>query len=151
MTYVITSLCLRDGSCVEVCPVECIVPGKPKDTWPWFYIDPDTCIDCNACVPVCPYEAIFPEFEVPSDLTAKGGEVLSMPVGTAGFDQEHVSENDTGVEVHLAATRTLEAGEVVDLTPDIQPNYDFFTEGAGYWDGWHEGTQVDDPERVAKD
>lgn len=27
MTYIITSLCLRDASCVDVCPVECIVPG----------------------------------------------------------------------------------------------------------------------------
>jgi len=148
MTYIITSLCLRDGSCVEVCPVECIVPGKPKDKWPWFYIDPDTCIDCNACVPACPYEAIFSEFEVPSDYTAKGGEVQSMPAGTPGFDQPHVAENDSGVEVHLPATKTLEAGEVVDLTTDIQPNYDFFTEGAGYWDGWLEGTQVDDPDSV---
>ena len=29
MTHIITSLCLRDGGCVTVCPVECIVPGKP--------------------------------------------------------------------------------------------------------------------------
>ncbi|MBI3177439.1 MAG: 4Fe-4S binding protein, partial [Chloroflexi bacterium] len=27
MTHIITSLCLRDGGCVEVCPVECIIPG----------------------------------------------------------------------------------------------------------------------------
>ncbi len=66
MTYVITELCTREGDCVEVCPVDCIVPG-PKDdpAWPLFYIDPDVCIDCGACVPVCPPEAIFPEFEVP--------------------------------------------------------------------------------------
>ena len=24
MTHIITSLCLRDGACVEVCPVDCI-------------------------------------------------------------------------------------------------------------------------------
>ena len=30
MTHIITSLCLRDGACMEVCPVECIVPGKPE-------------------------------------------------------------------------------------------------------------------------
>jgi hypothetical protein len=28
--------------------------------------------------------------------------------------------------------RQLEAGEVIDLTPDIQPNYDFFKTGPGY-------------------
>ena len=30
MTHIITSLCMRDSSCVEVCPVECIIPGKPS-------------------------------------------------------------------------------------------------------------------------
>jgi len=64
MTHIITSLCLRDSGCVDVCPVECIVPGKPQEKWPWYYIDPDTCIDCGACIPECPFEAIFPEDEV---------------------------------------------------------------------------------------
>jgi ferredoxin--NADP+ reductase len=68
MAYVITRLCVRAGDCVEVCPVECIVPGPKEDPeWPLFYIDPDTCIDCGACVPACPYEAIFPEDEVPAE------------------------------------------------------------------------------------
>ena len=68
MTYTITELCTRDGDCVEVCPVDCIVPGPKGDAnWPLFYIDPDVCIDCGACVPVCPPEAIFPEFEVPAE------------------------------------------------------------------------------------
>jgi ferredoxin--NADP+ reductase len=67
MAYVITRLCVRDGACVEVCPVDCIVPGPKGDTdWPLFYIDPDTCIDCGACVPECPADAIFPEDEVPA-------------------------------------------------------------------------------------
>jgi ferredoxin len=68
MTHVITSLCVRAGDCVEVCPVECIVPGPKGDAdWPLFYIDPDTCIDCGACVSVCPPEAIFPDDEVPAE------------------------------------------------------------------------------------
>lgn len=132
MTYVITSLCLRDSSCVDVCPVECIVPGKPIEQWPWFYIDPDTCIDCGACVPECPYEAIFPEEETPPDYVAKGGEVLSMPTGTDGFDQPWEGENEHGEPVKVFATRVMETGETIDLTPDIQPNYDYFTEGMGY-------------------
>jgi ferredoxin len=61
MTHVIFDLCIRDGACVDVCPVECIVPGEPESEWPWFYIDPDTCIDCGACVPECPVDAIRPE------------------------------------------------------------------------------------------
>jgi ferredoxin--NADP+ reductase len=72
MTHVITTLCIRDGACVEVCPVECIVPG-PKDNpeWQLFYIDPDTCIDCGACVPACPVEAIFPEEDLPGQYAAE--------------------------------------------------------------------------------
>jgi ferredoxin len=132
MTHIITSLCLRDGGCVTVCPVECIVPGKPEDKWPWFYIDPDTCIDCGACVPECPYAAIFPQDEVSATYKAKGGESISMPVGTAGFTTVYEGSNHDGEAVHLKATKVLKAGEVVDLTPDIEPNYAFFKEGPGY-------------------
>jgi ferredoxin len=112
MTHIITSLCLRDGACVEVCPVECIVPGQPEDEWPWYFIDPDTCIDCGACIPECPYEAIFIEEEVPAEYTADG-------------NQEFVPF-DTKQRIKPAA------GTVIDLTKDIQPNYDFFSEGPGY-------------------
>ncbi len=72
MTHVITAICTREGDCVEVCPVDCIVPG-PTDDPKWndlFFIDPDTCIDCGACVPVCPPEAIFPEEDVPEEYEA---------------------------------------------------------------------------------
>lgn len=132
MTHIITSLCLRDGGCVTVCPVECIVPGKPQEEWPWYYIDPDTCIDCGACVPECPYSAIFPEDDVPSAYKARGGEYLSMPVGTDGFATEYNGTNHDGDDVHLEGTRILAAGEVVDLTPDIEPNGNYFKDGPGY-------------------
>lgn len=70
MTYIINRLCTREGDCVEVCPVECIVPGPTNDP-KWndlFFIDPDTCIDCGACAPECPVEgAITPEDEVPAE------------------------------------------------------------------------------------
>ncbi len=128
MTHIITSLCLRDSGCVDVCPVECIVPGKPQEEWPWYYIDPDTCIDCGACIPECPYEAIFPEDEVPSAYDAKGGEFISL-VGLTGHFE---GTNHHGEKVVLDSVRALESGEVVDLTADIQPNYDYFTKGPGY-------------------
>jgi ferredoxin len=135
MTHIITSLCLRDSGCIEVCPVECIVPGKPEGEWPWMYIDPDTCIDCGACIPECPYEAIFTEDETPADYTAKGGERLSKP-GDANFAPratEHYEGHDNkGTPVVLEETVLLAAGEVVNLREDIQPNYDFFKSGPGY-------------------
>ena len=132
MTHIITSLCLRDAGCVDVCPVECIIGGKPIDQWPWFYIDPDTCIDCGACIPECPFEAIFTEDEVPAAYTAKGTERISMPAGTSGYDTAWDGQNHHGQPVHLDHTKTLAAGEVVDLKPDIKPNYDFFKTGPGY-------------------
>ncbi|MBN1309889.1 MAG: ferredoxin family protein [Anaerolineae bacterium] len=112
MPHVITSLCLRDGACVEVCPVDCIVGGQPESEWPWFYIDPDTCIDCGACVPECPYDAIFVDNEVPSSYT--------MQAGQARVDHE------TKKRV------TAQGGEVVDLTQDVPYNASFFQDGPGY-------------------
>ncbi len=132
MAHVITSLCMHDGSCMEVCPTESIVPGKPIEEWPNYYIDPETCIDCGACAPECPYEAIYMEDEVPSAYEAYGDERLSMPVGTEGYDEEFESEDIHGVVWVLKATRVLEEGEVVDLTPAIQKNEEFFTDGPGY-------------------
>jgi ferredoxin len=132
MAHVITNLCLRDGGCATVCPVECIVPGKPEDKWSSFYIDADTCIDCGACVSECPFNAIFPEDEVPAAYKAKGGEYLSMPKGTAGFTEVFDGKDHEGKPVHLVATRVLAAGEVVDLTPAIKTNADFFKSGPGY-------------------
>lgn len=132
MTHVITSLCLRDGGCATVCPVECIVPGKPVEEWPWYYIDPDSCIDCGACVPECPFDAIFPEHEVPQAYKAKGGERLSLPVGSAGFTEVYDGTDSAGKSVHLPATKSLTAGEVVNLTPDISTNAGFFQKGPGY-------------------
>ena len=41
-------------------------------------------------------------------------------------------ENHHGNQVVLDTAKKLEAGEVVDLTPDIQANYDFFSSGPGY-------------------
>jgi ferredoxin len=128
MTHIITSLCLRDSGCVEVCPVECIVPGKPQEQWPMFYIDPDTCIDCGACVPECPYGAIFPEDEVPAAYTAKGGEFINR-VGLSG----HFEGTDHhGGTVVLETVKQLTKGEAVDLAADIPANSDYFKKGPGY-------------------
>jgi Fe-S-cluster-containing hydrogenase component 2 len=123
---------MREGSCATVCPVECIVPGKPTDQWPTFYIDPDTCIDCDACVPECPFDAIFLQDEVPSALKAHAGQRLSAKKGTAGFNEVYHGADHDGQEVHLAATRILNDGETVDLTPAIEMNADFFKTGPGY-------------------
>ncbi|GAA1479760.1 FAD-dependent oxidoreductase [Gordonia sinesedis] len=64
MTHVITRPCCNDGSCVAVCPVNCIhpTPDEPEfATAEMLYIDPETCIDCGACIDECPVEAIVPD------------------------------------------------------------------------------------------
>jgi len=111
MPSIITSLCLRDGACVDACPSEAIIPGFPESEWPWYYIDPDGCIDCAACQPECPFEAIFDEGDVPDAYEMKPG-------------QERVP--------HGGQRYTAAGGEVVDLTEDIQYNYEFFKSGPGY-------------------
>ena len=65
MPYVITEACIgvKDKSCVDVCPVDCIYEGEQM-----LFIHPDECIDCGACEPECPVTAIFPEEDVPANL-----------------------------------------------------------------------------------
>ncbi|MDA8394401.1 MAG: ferredoxin family protein [Candidatus Dormibacteraeota bacterium] len=66
MTYVIGETCIdvKDKSCVEVCPVDCIIGG---DEDRMLYIDPAECIDCGACVDPCPVDAIYAEEDLPPE------------------------------------------------------------------------------------
>lgn len=121
MTHIITSLCLRDSGCVDVCPVECISPGDPASQFPTYFIDPGSCIDCGACVPECPYNAIFPEDEVPAQYVARGGEFINR----LGLTGHYNGTNHRGQPVILETTQQLSKGEVVDLTPSIKVSYDY--------------------------
>ncbi|MBJ28424.1 MAG: ferredoxin [Chloroflexi bacterium] len=64
MAYIIAEPCvdLKDASCVDVCPVDCIYESEKM-----YSIAPDECIDCAACEPVCPVAAIFSEDAVPAE------------------------------------------------------------------------------------
>jgi ferredoxin--NADP+ reductase len=72
MTFVITSGCCNDSSCIPVCPVQCIRP-RPGDpdflSTEQLYIDPATCIDCGACMDECPVNAIHSEWDLPETLS----------------------------------------------------------------------------------
>src|SRR5712692_813743 len=77
MTYVITQPCIgvKDASCVDVCPVDCIHPTTGEagfEEAEMLYINPDECIDCGACEPACPVTAIFEEWQLP-----KSGKTIS--------------------------------------------------------------------------
>ena len=62
MTYVITEACIdvKDGTCVDVCPVDCIYEGGRM-----YYIQPDECVNCAICVSVCPVDAIYADDRIP--------------------------------------------------------------------------------------
>ncbi len=62
MTYIIAEPCIsiKDKSCVEACPVDCIYEGDDQ-----LFIHPEECIDCGACVDPCPVDAIYHEDELP--------------------------------------------------------------------------------------
>jgi len=121
MTHIITSLCLTDNGCMDVCPVECISPGDPANKFPTYFIDPGSCIDCGACVPECPYNAIFPEDEVPAAYKAKGGEFINQ----IGLNGHYEAANHHGQSIVLNTTRQLAKGEVLDLTSSIKASYDY--------------------------
>ncbi len=63
---VITQPCVgvKDGACVQVCPVDCIYEGDDQ-----FFIHPDECIICGACIAACPTGAIFANEDVPLEWT----------------------------------------------------------------------------------
>ena len=67
MAFVIAETCIdvKDGTCTDVCPVDCIYEGGRM-----FYIHPDECVNCALCVSVCPVEAIWDEDELPAESEA---------------------------------------------------------------------------------
>ena len=81
MTYVISETCIdvKDKSCVEVCPVDCII-GTDEDRM--LFINPTECIDCGACVDPCPVDAIYAEEDLPpewKEYTEINGQYFSAP------------------------------------------------------------------------
>ena len=104
MTYVITERCIdvKDGACVEVCPVDCI---HTSDDDRMLYIDPVECIDCGACVDPCPVDAIYAEEDVPADQQAYTGiNRLYFQDSAAARRQIDEFHPQTGAEVHLSTT-----------------------------------------------
>ena len=69
MAYIIAEPCVdvKDESCIEVCPVDCIYTDAEDRI---SYIHPVECIDCGACEPACPVSAIFLAEETPSEFSA---------------------------------------------------------------------------------
>ena len=108
MTYVITSACvdIKDMSCIEECPVDCIYEGDRK-----LYIQPKECIDCGACEPVCPVDAIYPDRRAPEEDLEDGRRFFyeplpgrNSPVGAPGGARR---TGPIGADTALTAGRPL--------------------------------------------
>jgi NAD-dependent dihydropyrimidine dehydrogenase PreA subunit len=102
MAYIITSACIgvKDASCVDVCPVDCIHPRKDEPgyaTSTILFIHPDECIDCGACVPACPVEAIFALDEVPA------GQEAFIEANAAWYEDS--AKGEALVAAHVAGTK----------------------------------------------
>ncbi len=99
MAYIIAEPCIdvKDKSCVEVCPVDCIHPTDGEGE-PILYIDPDECIDCGACEPECPVEAIFAEEDLPEEwhrfieINAKYFELKDHPAEWTKYKEAHAAD-----------------------------------------------------------
>jgi len=66
MAFVISAACIdvKDKSCIEVCPVNCIYADADDRM---CYIHPGDCIDCAVCESACPVQAIFSDKQLPSE------------------------------------------------------------------------------------
>ena len=54
MIEIIENKCDFCGSCVAVCPVDCIELKEAAIT-----IDYNVCIDCNLCIYICPIDVLY--------------------------------------------------------------------------------------------
>ncbi|WP_344041953.1 FAD-dependent oxidoreductase [Nocardioides panacihumi] len=114
MTYVITQGCCNDGSCITVCPVQCIRPrpGDPDFTsTEQLYIDPETCIDCGACLDECPVDAVHSDWDLPeqySDYLAINADYFVtnplVGVGPPTFTRRTLPENRSTLSVAVVGT-----------------------------------------------
>ena len=66
MAFVIASACIdvKDQSCIEVCPVDCIYVEADDRM---CYIHPTECINCAVCVEACPVAAIYEEKDLSTE------------------------------------------------------------------------------------
>ena len=75
MAIVIAEPCIgvKDGACVEVCPVDAIhpLPGEAGHAdADQIFINASECICCNLCISECPVGAIFAEEDLPAEWRA---------------------------------------------------------------------------------
>jgi NAD-dependent dihydropyrimidine dehydrogenase PreA subunit len=103
MPYIIAEPCInvKDRSCVDVCPVDCIYEGPDM-----LYIHPDECIDCGACEPECPWQAIFEEVAVPDVFKDDTPLNYAMMEHTSDFKVAQTKKVEHPTAEQVAANKT---------------------------------------------
>ncbi|MCK9878169.1 ferredoxin family protein [Frankia sp. AgPm24] len=110
MAFVIMSGCIdvKDGSCLEGCPADCIYEGDRK-----MYIHPDECTDCGACAVSCPIGAVLSDDRI----KAKDQEFLDSE---ASFFSDVLPGRDEPIGEPGGATRFVKAnGKIAADTPFV--------------------------------
>jgi len=134
MPNVITDLCLRDGSCMDTCPVDCIVPGKPEGLWPHYYIDPISCIDCGRlCDRMSPRCNLSHCRKCPRFIMLLPVHVYLGLLEIPGFDETYNGTDNNGIPIFLK--HTLFAHEEYNYrfkAMQARKTLTFFSEGPGY-------------------
>ncbi len=117
MLYASTKVAVADRL-----PVECITPGNPWQE-PYYYNDPIPVLIVGACEAECPTMQFIP-MRMYHHLQSQGGEYLSIRL-------ELLASTTPGKYRHVETCKTrcsseLAAGEVVDLTPAIEDNAEYY-------------------------
>ena len=111
MTFVIAEPCIgvKDRSCVDVCPVDCIHPRKDEPEFAqatMLYIHPEECIDCGACVPACPVAAIYESIDA---TPSHQKDLIEANAIYRNGDAEAMAKAEEIVRQHVEAQPTLMA------------------------------------------
>lgn len=111
MAFVIIEACIdvKDGSCTEVCPVDCIYEGGRM-----YYIQPEECINCGLCLSVCPVDAIRSDEDLSShdqpfaainrEFFADSVSGIGSPGGWAPHSTVRVDHPEVAARPHHPAT-----------------------------------------------
>ena len=104
MTYIIAEPCIdiKDRSCVDVCPVDCI-----HEFGRILIIDPEECIDCGACEPECPVEAMFPEDALPTSASPSSASTTPSARARTSSTRSSTNTPPTTPSESPAARRTF--------------------------------------------
>jgi len=103
MTYIISEPCIdiKDRSCVDVCPVDCIHEADRI-----LVIDPEECIDCGACVPACPVAAIYESIDA---TPSHQQDLVEANAIYRNGDADSLARAEEIVRTHVAAQPALMA------------------------------------------